>query len=138
MMPVMCKNFLKRINLATILAIDTSTDACSAALLINGIVREKFRLAQRQHVQLILPLIHELLLEANLTLKQLDAIAFGCGPGSFTGLRIAASVMQGLAYAIDLPVIAVSSLQALAQGVYREFSANNVIVTMDAHMQSCY
>ena len=86
-----------------ILAVDTSSDACSAALLSGNKSLERFVVAKQQHSKLILPMVHELLAEAQLVLKQLDAIAFGCGPGSFTGVRIAASIVQGLAFAANLP-----------------------------------
>src|SRR5471032_2163673 len=101
-----------------ILAIDTSANACSVALLINNETLSSHKVIPMQQAQLILPMIEELLLTANITLNQLDALAFGCGPGSFTGVRIAASVAQGLAVAHDLPVISVSSLQALAQAAF--------------------
>lgn len=121
-----------------ILAVDTSTPACSAALLINHEVQERYEVKPQQHTRLILPMIDELLAEANINLRQLDAIAFGCGPGSFTGLRIGAGVVQGMAFAADLPVIPISTLTALAQGAYRSLGWKKVITAMDARMSELY
>jgi len=90
-----------------ILAIDTCSAACSAALSIDGCTEERYSLAPRQHASLILPMIESLLVEAGLEGRQLDASAFGRGPGSFTGARIAESVIQGIAFAADLPVLPV-------------------------------
>lgn len=121
-----------------LLAIDTSTEACSAALLIDDEVHERYRLAPRQHTQLILPMIDGLLSEAGLNIVALDALAFGRGPGAFTGLRIAASVIQGIAFAADLPVVPVSSLAALAQGACREKGVRRVLAAIDARIQEVY
>ncbi|MDV3241166.1 MAG: tRNA (adenosine(37)-N6)-threonylcarbamoyltransferase complex dimerization subunit type 1 TsaB, partial [Methylocaldum sp.] len=98
-----------------ILAIETATEACSAALLIDDTVLERYELAPQQHNRLILPMIDSLLAEAGIKVSQVDALAFGRGPGSFTGVRIAAGVAQGISFAVDLPVVPVSTLAALAQ-----------------------
>jgi tRNA threonylcarbamoyladenosine biosynthesis protein TsaB len=121
-----------------ILAIDTSTEACSAALLCDSKISDRFVIAPQQHTRLILPMVSELLDEAQLVLGQLDAIAFGCGPGSFTGIRLASSITQGLAFAADLPVVKISTLRALAQEVFEGFGKSKVLVTQDARMQEIY
>lgn len=120
-----------------LLALDTSSNACSVALMVGEDVLLKHEVIQQQ-ANVILFLIEELLSLKKLKLNQLDAIAFGCGPGSFTGLRVAASVVQGLAYAASLPVIAVSSLAVLAQTVYDEIGRENIAVAVDARMQEVY
>jgi tRNA threonylcarbamoyladenosine biosynthesis protein TsaB len=121
-----------------ILAIETATEACSAALLIDGDVRERFELAPRKHAALLLPYTESLLQQAGLVLSQLDVVAFGRGPGSFTGLRIAAGVAQGLAFGAGLPVVPVSTLAALAQGTLRQQGAQKVLAALDARMQEIY
>jgi len=121
-----------------LLAIETSSNACSAALLNDDKVIEDFKLAPKQHAALILSQVDAVLNSENLTLKDLDAIAFAKGPGSFTGLRIACAVTQGLAFSADLPVIAVSTLQTLAQGAYREFQSESVLSALDARMNEIY
>lgn len=121
-----------------ILAIDASTDACSAALLVDNEVNERFMVIPKQHTNFILPMVDELLAEAKLSFKQLDAIAFGSGPGSFTGVRLAVSIAQGFAFAANLPVIGVSTLRALAQEVFVEFNHPRVLVVQDARMQEVY
>ncbi len=121
-----------------LLALDTTESACSAALLIDGGATQRFRDEPRAHGRLILGMIDELLGEAGLSPTQLDGIAFGRGPGSFTGLRIAAGVTQGIAFGADLPVSPISSLRALAQGVHRERGASRVFVALDARMREIY
>lgn len=117
-----------------ILCIETATEACSAALYIKGECQELYEVAPQRHGELILPMVDRLLADAQLTLTSLDAIAYGQGPGSFIGVRIAASVTQGIAYAADLPVIAVSTLAALAQGAQADF----VLTAIDARMNEVY
>ena len=121
-----------------LLALDTATEACSAALLIDGQLLERFDVQPRKHAELILPMLDSLLAEAQLSLSQLDAIAFGRGPGAFTGVRIATGVVQGIAYAADLPVAPVSTLQALAQRAYADFAAGRVLAAFDARMGEVY
>jgi tRNA threonylcarbamoyladenosine biosynthesis protein TsaB len=121
-----------------LLAIETSSVACSAALYVDGHIEERHALAPRQHAALILPMIESLLVEAQLTAAALDAVAFGCGPGSFTGVRIAASVTQGIAFAAGLPVVPVSTLACLAQGGIRESGVPRVLAALDARKQEVY
>ena len=101
-----------------LLAVETSTEACSAALYIDGAINERFELTPKEHTRLILPMIDSLMSEAGLSPQQLDALAFGCGPGSFTGVRIAAGVIQGIAFGADLPVVPVTTLAAIAQDFF--------------------
>ena len=121
-----------------LLAIETATAACSAALYIDGEISERHVLAPREHALLILPMVDALLAEAGVPVGALDAIAYGRGPGSFTGVRIAASVVQGIAFAADLPVIAVSTLATLAQGAMRESGEHRVMAALDARMGEVY
>ncbi len=121
-----------------LLAIETSSDACSAALLIENTLEERFEIAPQQHTALILPMVDSLLKQAGLRLNELDALAFGRGPGSFTGVRIAASVVQGLAFGAELPVVPISSLAALAQGVYLAHGATRILTATDARMNEVY
>lgn len=121
-----------------ILAIDTATEACSAALLLDDHREEIFEIIPRKHTERILPMIDELLSNSNIDLKQLDAIAFNCGPGSFTGVRVGTSVAQGLAFSADLPVIPVSSLAALAQLALRQENMQSVLSVIDARMNEVY
>ncbi len=119
-----------------ILAIETATEACSAALGIDGEIIERYAVAPRRHAGLILNMVEELLAESGSSLAGLDALAFGRGPGGFTGVRIAAGVVQGLAFGAALPVIPVSTLAALAQAAGREGDA--VLAAMDARMGEVY
>jgi tRNA threonylcarbamoyladenosine biosynthesis protein TsaB len=121
-----------------LLALETATNACSVALWIDGEIRVRHQVAPRQHARLILPMCDELLSEAGLSPAQLDCIAFGRGPGSFTGVRIACASAQGMAFALNLPVVPVSTLEAMAQGVMDEAGAANVLVALDARMGELY
>jgi tRNA threonylcarbamoyladenosine biosynthesis protein TsaB len=127
-----------------ILAIETATEACSAALFNDGEIICHYELAPRKHTQLILPMMDAILDEAAVTRSSLDAIAFGCGPGAFTGLRIAVGIAQGLALAVDKPVIPISTLGAMAQQVFDNTSTlltsneTTLIPAIDARMGEVY
>lgn len=121
-----------------LLAIDTATEACSCALYIDGEIQQRSQIAPRQHTDLILPMADELLKEANLLPNQLDGLAFGRGPGSFTGVRIASGVIQGIAFAADLSVAPISCLAALAQAAYIETANEKVVAAIDARMEEVY
>ncbi len=119
-----------------ILALDTSTEACSAALMLDDNIHSRSEVAPRKHAELILPMIDDLLRSTNTKLSDLDAIAFGCGPGAFTGVRIATGIAQGLAYSSNLPLIPVSSLATLAQA-YKD-KAPYIAAAFDARMGEIY
>ncbi len=121
-----------------LLAFDASSPACSCALYLDGEITERYKIAPRQHAALILPMADELLTEAGLKPIELEGIAFGRGPGSFTGLRIASGVAQGIAFAADIPVAPISSLATLAQAAYIEKGAQKVFAAIDARMSEVY
>jgi tRNA threonylcarbamoyladenosine biosynthesis protein TsaB len=121
-----------------LLAFDTSSTACSVALMMDDTIVAEHKIAPMQQAQLILSMLNKLLKENNVELNQLDAICFGRGPGSFTGVRIAASIAQGLGYAAGLPLIPISSLAALAQTVYQEIGWKKCLVAVDARINEVY
>jgi tRNA threonylcarbamoyladenosine biosynthesis protein TsaB len=122
-----------------LLALDTATACCSAALLLEDRLLSRSRLLQRGHAEHILLMIDELLRTGSVTLAELDAVAFGRGPGAFTGLRLAASVAQGLAFGAGLPVVPVSDLRAVAQQAFAAADClERVLVCTDARMQEVY
>jgi len=119
-----------------LLAIETSTEYCSVALLHGGALTERSELAPRRHAELVLPMAESLLIEAGLQRAQLQGVAVGRGPGAFTGVRLAISVAQGLAFALGLPVVTVSSLAALAMQAPRNEAATLAVI--DARMGEVY
>lgn len=121
-----------------ILAIETCTDACSAALLDRDECVERFELAPRRHAQLILPMVDSLLADSGMTIGQCDAIAFSRGPGAFTGVRIGAAVAQGIALGTDLPLLPVSTLACLALRGAMRSQRDHVAVALDARMSQVY
>ena len=122
-----------------LLGIETATEACSAALMLDGEVVERFTSEPRMHNELILPMCQALLAEAEVSMSQLDAVVFGCGPGAFTGVRIGAAVTQGIAFAHDLPVIPISTLANLAQQAFlQDVSYQFVLPAIDARMHEVY
>ncbi len=121
-----------------ILAIDTATEACSVALYNDGTTSAHFELCPREHTQRILPLVRDILNQGNLSLSELDALAFGRGPGSFTGVRIGIGIAQGLALGAELPMIGVSTLATMAQGAWRLTGATRVLAAIDARMGEVY
>ncbi|CAA0082143.1 tRNA (adenosine(37)-N6)-threonylcarbamoyltransferase complex dimerization subunit type 1 TsaB [Zhongshania aliphaticivorans] len=127
--------------MTSLLAIEASTEACSVALLHKGRQREDFRLLPRAHTRYLLPMVDQILSEGGIRLGDLDAIAFSAGPGSFTGLRVCAGVVQGLAFSVDKPVVAVSTLQAIAQGQADKLQLNEgdvLLPALDARMDEVY
>lgn len=124
--------------MSTILAIETSTNACSAALLHQDKIVERFEIAPREHANLILPMCESLLSEAGISFAQLSAIAFGRGPGSFTGVRMACATAHAFALAHHLPLLPVSTLRALAYAAYEKQGVLEITAWMDARMQEIY
>lgn len=120
------------------LALDTATAACSVALRVGESISTIHRIIPRSHSRELLPMIEELLFREHVSLSDLTVIAFGCGPGSFTGLRIAVGVVQGLGFSLDIPVIPVSTLACLAQGHYRRHGHAQILVAMQARQQEIY
>lgn len=121
-----------------ILAIDTATESCSVAVWNEGVVVSRFEISPREHTQKILPMVKSALEEANITLQSLDVLAFGRGPGSFTGVRIGVGVAQGIALGAELPMIGISSLATMAEGVFRTTGIKHVLVAIDARMGEIY
>jgi len=117
-----------------LLAIETATEACSVALWLDGEVRERFEIAPRRHAELTLPWAEQLLADAGVKKSQLDAIAIGRGPGAFTGVRLAIAIGQGIALALDRPMVAVSTLAALAL----QAPGPRVLAAIDARMGEVY
>ncbi|WP_206485444.1 tRNA (adenosine(37)-N6)-threonylcarbamoyltransferase complex dimerization subunit type 1 TsaB [Thalassotalea sp. G2M2-11] len=124
--------------MANYIAIDASTEACSVALLVDKQVFHEFELCPQSHSLVLLPMIDRLLKQAGCQLSELDGLIFGQGPGSFTGVRIGIGVAQGLAFSAELPVVGVSTLQAMAQLAYEKFQQSKVVSLIDARMSEVY
>ncbi len=121
-----------------LLALDTSSDACSVALQIGDKVFEKHVVQAKEHTNILIPMIQELLHDAGVGLQDMDAIVLGNGPGSFIGMRIAASASQGLAFGSALKIVPVSSMAAVAAEVMDTHAATTVVVAQDARMNEVY
>jgi len=121
-----------------LIAVETSTDACSAALFLDGEIHERFEIAPRQHTKLILPMLDSLMADAGLRPGQLDAVALSRGPGSFTGVRIATGVAHGIAFGADLPVAMVSTLAAIAQDLFNRSEHGLAFTALDARMDEVF
>ncbi len=121
-----------------ILAIETATKACSAALAIGGKIITRFSIAPREHTKLILNMMDEVLEEANIKLNQVDAIAFSRGPGAFTGVRIAVGVAHGIALSTDKLLLPISTLAAIAQQMQQQQNAQYCLAALDARMGEVY
>jgi tRNA threonylcarbamoyladenosine biosynthesis protein TsaB len=125
-----------------ILCVDTSTEACSVAVLkqndIEVVIKDSFMFAPREHTTKILPTVESVLAETGLVIGDVDVVAYGRGPGSFTGVRIGISIAQGLAFGIEKPMVGVSTLQAMAQQAYAVEGVSNVYAAIDARMGEIY
>ena len=120
-----------------LLAFETATEACSVAVYVDGEIRERHAIAPRQHTALALPWADELLAQAGIGKSQLDAIAVGIGPGAFTGVRLAVALAQGIALALDKPVLAISTLATLAMQA-KAAPGERVLAAIDARMSEIY
>ncbi|MGB5446110.1 MAG: tRNA (adenosine(37)-N6)-threonylcarbamoyltransferase complex dimerization subunit type 1 TsaB [Psychromonas sp.] len=125
-----------------VLCIDTSTEACSVAVLCqtatDQVISDQFMLAPREHTTKILPAVEQVLQSAGIKLADIDIVAYGRGPGSFTGVRIGISIAQGLAFGIEKNMVGVSTLQAMAQQAYNMFAVTDVYAAIDARMGEIY
>ena len=121
-----------------LLALETATEACSVAVLVDGEVHERFEIAPRRHAELALPWAGQLLAEVGVAKSQLDAIAVGRGPGAFTGVRLAIAIAQGIALALDRPLLAVSTLAALAMRSEGRADGDRILAAIDARMGEVY
>lgn len=122
----------------TVLSLDTSTPVCSVALLVDESVYELYEPADQDHSRRLLSMVEQVLQQGQLSLDKVDVFAFGAGPGSFTGLRIACSVVQGFGAALQKPVIPVSTLRAISQGAYRVKGKQRVLAKLDARLGEWY
>lgn len=126
-----------------LLAFETATEACSVALHVDGQVRERFEIAPRRHAELVLPWAEALLEDAGIARTQLDAIAISRGPGAFTGVRLAIAVAQGIALALDRPIVPVSTLKVVAASLVLPYGGDaaaqpHILAAIDARMGEVY
>ncbi len=121
-----------------ILALDASTEACSAAIYVNGEIIERLAITPRKHIEVLMPMIKEVMEESGRQFSDLDGLAFAAGPGSFAGLRIACGFIQGLGAGLNLPIVPVSTLETLALPVFEDHPEANVLTIMDAKMNEIY
>ncbi|MBE2897880.1 tRNA (adenosine(37)-N6)-threonylcarbamoyltransferase complex dimerization subunit type 1 TsaB [Pasteurellaceae bacterium 20609_3] len=124
--------------MTTLLALDTATEACSVALLRAGEVISLDELSPKAHTKRILPMVDEILATAGIALSDVDALVYGRGPGSFTGVRIGCGIVQGLALGVDCGVIGISNLTAMAQAAYQKCGAKTALCAIDARMGEVY
>lgn len=130
--------FLRLYKPMRILAIDTATEACSVALWDNGKTYAHFELCPREHTQRILPFVQSVLNQGHVSLSDIDVLAYGRGPGSFTGVRIGIGIAQGLALGAALPMAGISTLATMAQAAWRKAGATRVLCAIDARMGEVY
>ena len=121
-----------------LIAIETATENCSVALLNDGVMTQKQAEEPRKHAELVLPYLDELLQQSGVQKKDIDGIVFGNGPGAFTGVRIAIGVVQGLALALNVPVLGVSTMRNMAQGAWQAGVRGQLLVANDARMNEVY
>lgn len=121
-----------------LLALDTATEACSAAVFLDGAIHAHFEIVGRDHTQRLIPIVAKVLAEAGLRYSQLDGLVCGVGPGSFAGVRIGVAFAKGVALAQSLPVVGISSLALLAQGALRGPGPASVLAAIDARMGEVY
>ncbi len=121
-----------------ILALDASTEACSAAVYVNGEIVERLAVTPRKHIEVLMPMIKEVMAESEITFDDLEGLAFAAGPGSFAGLRIACGFVQGLGSGLSLPIVPVSTLAALVLPLLEEHPDKQILPIMDAKMNEVY
>jgi tRNA threonylcarbamoyladenosine biosynthesis protein TsaB len=124
--------------MANLLVLEAASDSCSIALQIDNHIIERIEAAPRMHSRLLYPMLNDLMDQAGIKPQQLDAVVFGKGPGSFTGLRIAAATAQGIGFACDIPLMGISTLQAMATQARAELGGDQVVSIMDARMNELY
>ncbi len=121
-----------------ILALDASTEACSVAVYVNGEIVERLAVTPRKHIEVLMPMIKEVMAESELTYQELSGLAFAAGPGSFAGLRIACGFAQGLGSGLNLPIVPISTLATLALPLLEEYPDKEILPIMNARMNEVY